>query len=202
MISVAMATYNGEKYIGKQIESLYKQTCPADEVIICDDQSSDSTVEIINKFICENHLSGKWRVIVNEKRLGFIKNFVKAISLTSGDFIFLSDQDDIFYPNKFQVMTEAFRNNPQCILLNANYEIIDENGNVSENFRSRSRKKRSEGLEKIGFKEWLFESAFPGFSMGFRACIREIIVDSNIEECYGHDQLIGLIAISKGGKVL
>ena len=199
MISVAMATYNGEKYIRKQIESIYKQSYPVDEVIICDDQSNDNTVKIINRFIYENHLSKKWKVVVNEKQLGFVKNFIKAISLTTGEFVFLSDQDDIFYQNKFQVMMDFFRNNPQCILLNANYEIIDENGRVSENFRSRSRKKRKHCVEQIEFREWLFESAFPGFSMGFRACIREKIVNSNIEDCYGHDQIIGLIAIDQKG---
>ena len=64
MISVAMATYNGEKYIRKQIESIYKQSYPVDEVIICDDQSNDNTVKIINRFIYENHLSKKWKVVV------------------------------------------------------------------------------------------------------------------------------------------
>ena len=199
MVSVAMATYNGEKYIEKQLESICNQSIIVDEVVICDDGSNDNTVEIIKKFVEKNKLEKKWQIIVNDKKLGFVGNFIKAISLTKGDYIFLADQDDIFYSCKFKKMLEYFSKNKKCVLLNANYEIIDEEGNVSENIRTRARKKRTHKIEKIDFQEWLYESAFPGFSMGFRACVREKLINANIDDCYGHDQLIGLIAINEDG---
>ena len=199
MISVAMATYNGEKFILQQLDSIKNQTCPPDEVIICDDQSNDNTVAIINQYIEKNHLGQKWKVIVNDKNLGYIKNFLNAISCTSGDYIFLSDQDDIFYPNKFQIMSDFFDKHPDCVLINANYEIIDENGNLHETYRTKARGKRKKTSKKLSFREWLYTSSFPGFSMAITASVRERIRNINIDNCYGHDQLLGLIAISMDG---
>lgn len=199
MVSVAIATYNGEKYIEEQLESIFRQTVKVDEVVICDDKSTDNTVKIINRFIEKNKLYSKWKIIVNEKNLGYIKNFLKAISLTKGDYIFLSDQDDIFYPNKFEKMINYFNRNEDCLLLNANYEIIDETGRVSENFRTMARKKRNKKIEKINFRKWIYVSSFPGFSMGFRSLIRERLLNMDITDCYGHDQLIGLLAINEDG---
>lgn len=199
VISVAIATYNGEKYIEKQLKSILEQSIEVDEVIICDDKSTDDTVDVIRKFIKNNKLFNKWKIWINEKNLGYIRNFIKAITLTKGDYIFLSDQDDIFYPNKFKTMIEYFEKNPQCVLLNANYEIIDEKGDVNENFRTLSRNKRISKVDKIDFRKWLYESSFPGFSMGVRACLRDKIANANLEGCYGHDQLIGLLAINMDG---
>ena len=191
-----MTTYNGEKYILKQLESIAKQSLPADEVIICDDGSTDNTVILIKKYINENKLK-KWSVYKNDKRLGYVNNFIKAIELTKGDYIFLADQDDIFYANKFRVMINYFENNKKCKLLNANFNIIDKNDNICNELRTHARAKRPNGIIKIDFKRWLYESSFPGFSMGFRSEIREKLKDINVENCYGHDQLIGLIALSE-----
>ena len=92
-ISVAMTTYNGEKYIEKQLESLRLQTRKIDEVIICDDRSKDNTEKVVTDYINKYNLTG-WKFIVNEKNLGFIENFKKSMRLTTGDYIFLADQDD------------------------------------------------------------------------------------------------------------
>ena len=74
MISVAMATYNGEKYIRKQLESILNQTKMVDEIIICDDCSSDNTCVIINEII-RTHLEGnRIRLICNERNLGYYRN--------------------------------------------------------------------------------------------------------------------------------
>ncbi|MCQ2441204.1 MAG: glycosyltransferase [Clostridia bacterium] len=92
-ISVAMTSYNGEKFIKTQLSSLLKQIRKPDEVIIVDDVSTDNTVEIIKDFITENGLYD-WKLTVNEENLGFKQNFKKALSLATGDIIFLCDQDD------------------------------------------------------------------------------------------------------------
>lgn len=194
-ISVAIATYNGESYIIDQLASIYNQTRCPDEVIICDDKSTDNTVNVIREFIKANELSTSWKVYTNERNLGFIKNFLRAISLTTGDIIFLSDQDDVFYETKFERMAEILLSNEGCELINANYEIIDKDGNTVKDARSKARV-RKKGLRKIEFTEWLYESSFPGFSMGFKSVIRDKLRYCNIEHCYGHDQLISLLAIS------
>ena len=96
LVSIAMATYNGEKYLKEQLDSIYAQTYKDIEVIVCDDCSSDKTVEILDEYKEKYGL----KYYINEKNLGFKKNFEKAISLCSGDFIALADQDDIWIENK------------------------------------------------------------------------------------------------------
>lgn len=109
MISVALATYNGEKYITEQLESILFQTCPADEVIITDDGSKDGTVARIQAFIAQHNLTEKWFVYQNETNLGFAENFRKAINLTKGDLIFFSDQDDIWMKDRIEKMSEVMQ---------------------------------------------------------------------------------------------
>jgi len=92
-ISVALCTYNGELYLREQLESILKQTFPPDEIIICDDGSTDTTIKILEEFRRKSFIPVK--VYYNKENLGVSKNFEKAISLCSGDIIFLSDQDDV-----------------------------------------------------------------------------------------------------------
>lgn len=126
MISVAMATYNGEKYIRKQLESILNQTKMVDEIIICDDCSSDNTCVIINEII-RTHLEGnRIRLICNERNLGYIENFRKSISLAKGEYIFLSDQDDIWHPEKVELLLDKMiDNDASCICTNSSF--IDQN---------------------------------------------------------------------------
>lgn len=96
-ISVVMAAYNGDKFIGEQINSLLKFLGAEDELIVSDDASTDSTKEVVESI-------GDERVILLPigRRLGYQKNFEKAISYSSGEFIFFADQDDICLPERFE----------------------------------------------------------------------------------------------------
>ena len=192
-----MATYNGEKFIEQQLRTILDQTLPPDEVIICDDGSKDNTVKLVQKFIQENDLSRKWKLIQNSENQGYIQNFIHAIALTSGDYIFLSDQDDIFYPEKFAVMVRFMERHEDCLLLNADFESIDASGEKVHSFRSKRR--RQKAARKLTFDDWLYESCFPGFSMCFRESLKEDIIKADITHCYGHDILIGLLAVNRGG---
>lgn len=125
-ISVCMTTFNGEKYIHKQISSILPQLSDDDEVIICDDKSHDSTVDIISSF-----QDKRIKTVINDKNLGFSKNFSKCIALAEGEFIFLSDHDDIWLPHKVEKYLEIFNNNVNVTSILSNMEIIDENGRVS-----------------------------------------------------------------------
>ena len=108
--SVIMATYNGEKYITEQLDSIRNQTLPPDEVIICDDCSSDNTRTIINEYISKYKLTG-WQLYSNEKNIGFFDNFFKALRLSTGDVIYLSDQDDVWDKYKLRTFTIQFEKN-------------------------------------------------------------------------------------------
>lgn len=107
-VSVVMCTYNGEKFIVEQLESILKQTCPLHEVIIQDDDSTDSTLEILERYAKSNPIIKVYR---NHKRLGFNKNFFSAFSKATGDLIAVSDQDDIWYPTKLETQITSIGNN-------------------------------------------------------------------------------------------
>jgi len=108
-LSVALCTYNGEKFIEQQINSILNQSISIDEIVICDDQSTDKTVEILKKLQSEHKAIV---VIENEINLRSTKNFEKAISLCTGDFIFLSDQDDVWNAQKVEKTLAIFKENP------------------------------------------------------------------------------------------
>jgi len=97
LVSIILATYNGEKYLQTQLDSLYNQTYPNLEIIAIDDVSTDATTRILNEYALK---FGRMRIVVNEKNLGPIKNFQKGCELSSGDFIALCDQDDYWAAEK------------------------------------------------------------------------------------------------------
>lgn len=172
-ISVAMTTYNGEKYILKQLLSIKNQTLKVDEVIICDDISSDETVNIINKFVSEYKLFN-WKVITNDKNLGWKRNFRKAISMTSGDIIFFSDQDDIWYDNKIEIMSKKMIQYDMGCLF-GKCDFIDEGDNI---IRSREeQKKYLNDVKKIEFSN----SFYTVGGLGCCMCVSRNIINKYLQ---------------------
>lgn len=96
-----MATYNGEKYLREQLDSILSQTIKVFELIVCDDCSSDSTVMILKEYSTND---SRIKIFTNERRLGYVKNFEKAILLCSGKYIALSDQDDFWLPEHLEIL--------------------------------------------------------------------------------------------------
>jgi glycosyltransferase involved in cell wall biosynthesis len=125
-ISVALCTFNGEKFLQQQLDSLVAQNTLPDELIICDDASTDSSFEIAENFA----KSAKFKVSVykNIKNLGYVKNFEKAVSLCQSDIIFLCDQDDVWMCNKIQEVMDIFYAEPTVGLVLHDYKKIDSNG--------------------------------------------------------------------------
>lgn len=125
-ISVALCTYNGEKYIEEQLNSILTQHYTIDEIQIGDDGSKDNTINIINR------LRKRFKEIyltVNPERLGIVKNFENTIKRCSGDYICLSDQDDIWHPDKLEVIIPILERNPKIKACFTNASLIDEDGN-------------------------------------------------------------------------
>ena len=120
MISIAMATYNGEKYLREQLDSLLLQTITDFELIIGDDCSTDSTIDILAEYAAKDpriHYS------VNPVNVGFKKNFEQVIERCQGDYIALCDQDDIWYPNHLQLLLDHIGNHAMCC---GNSELVDQ----------------------------------------------------------------------------
>jgi glycosyltransferase involved in cell wall biosynthesis len=105
-VSIAMATYNGEKYIQEQLESLAAQSMLPSELVVTDDGSSDRTLEIIESF--KKNAKFLVRIFRNETRLGYEQNFLKAAMLCSEEYVAYSDQDDVWFPNKLAKCCEVF----------------------------------------------------------------------------------------------
>lgn len=110
LISVAMATYNGARYIREQIDSILRQTIQDFELVICDDCSSDETWKILNAI---RQTDSRISIYRNDSNLGFKKNFEKVISLCNGDLIALSDQDDVWLPKHLEVLKDAMKSDTQ-----------------------------------------------------------------------------------------
>lgn len=127
--SVALCTYNGEKYIYTQLESIIKQSVHVDEIIICDDGSKDNTRAIIEDFIQTTTIPIK--LICNSINLGYTRNFEKAICQCSGDIILLSDQDDVWLPDKVAIILDFFTKNPDKDFVFTNAQLINQSGLAS-----------------------------------------------------------------------
>jgi len=126
LISIAMCTYNGEKYLKEQLDSICKQTIKNFELIITDDCSNDATVNIIQSYQRNN---SRIKLYINEKNLGFKKNFEKAISLCHGNYIALADQDDVWKTNKLELFLSQIQQNSliysDAILINENSDRLN-----------------------------------------------------------------------------
>lgn len=125
MISIALATYNGELFLKDQLDSLINQTIKDFEIVICDDNSTDTTYKILLEY--SNKFSFV-KVFQNARNLGFKKNFEKLIGLCSGDYIAFCDQDDIWTQNHLEVLLRTIGNN---YFVGANSELIDQHGRKS-----------------------------------------------------------------------
>lgn len=121
MISVCIATYNGERFIKEQLDSILAQISDEDEVIVSDDGSSDSTLEIIRAYNKPNI-----HIYNNEGEHGYTPNFENALNKAKGNYIFLSDQDDVWKENKVAVCMEMFQKYDFVV---SDAEMVDAEGN-------------------------------------------------------------------------
>lgn len=168
-ISVALCTYNGEKYLREQLESILSQKIPVNEIVVCDDCSSDETISILNQY--REKFPALFKIYQNEENLGYVKNFEKAMSICSGEIIFLSDQDDIWDAEKVQKITDFFTQNSQIGVAAHNLNIPAETetfwdlkkfGKIEKNFSA----------EKLLYHILLHGNVFPGMSLAVR---REVL---------------------------
>jgi glycosyltransferase involved in cell wall biosynthesis len=123
-ISVALCTYNGERFLNRQLASMQQQTRLPDELVICDDCSTDSTTEILEDFATSAMFPVK--ITRNERNLGFVANFERAIRLCQGDLIALSDQDDIWDPARIRRSEQEFLAHPEVGLVFSDADIMDD----------------------------------------------------------------------------
>ena len=182
MISVCIATYNGQKYIKEQVDSIISQLAPSDEIIVSDDESTDNTIAILKQFNDQRII-----VIENNNRKGVVGNFENALNHATGEYIFLADQDDVWHPNKVKICLEYLQNN-DCILHDA--QVVDEN--LTETTPSFFKQRNT----KLGYWNNIYINGFVGCCMAFnRKLLNKILPFPN--NIAMHDIWIGLIASKK-----
>lgn len=202
MISVAMTTYNGQKYVEEQLLSIINQTKSVDEIIIVDDKSSDETVKVIKQFIIDNS-TFNIVLIQNNENLGYRRNFKKAMSMAKGDYIFLSDQDDIWEENKVEEMMKLMSADTQIKVLASSFSFIDEKSNIihlnnKNNHGLYIRSVKNGSIVPVSFDDMLKHNAFQGCSLVMRKSINLLFQRCFTDEIY-HDYLINLLASMQNG---
>jgi glycosyltransferase involved in cell wall biosynthesis len=125
LISIALCTYNGERFLWEQLESLAGQTKRPDELIVIDDGSTDGTLSLLEKFA--QTAPFKVLISVNTTTLGVTKNFEKALTQCEGDFLFLCDQDDIWDVDKIAQMVSFLEQNPSVNVVFSDAFLVNEN---------------------------------------------------------------------------
>ena len=123
MLSVALCTYNGERFLAEQLESISAQSRRPDELVICDDRSTDGTPELLRTFAARALFPVRWQV--NPVNLGSSANFGLAISRCRGDVIALSDQDDVWEPDKLALLEGALAESPRAGLVCSDATLVD-----------------------------------------------------------------------------
>lgn len=200
-VSIALCTYNGEKYLPEQLLSYARQSRLPDELVVCDDASTDTTFSILETFA--RTLPFPVRLYVNPTNVGYVKNFENAIEKCTGDIIFFSDQDDVWHVEKISAVTEVFEKDPNVGLTYANAEVVDRDLRPMDRtlwerleFTEKCQKIFAEGN---GIDLLLLDGYTPGSSLAFRARFKHLILPIPDEIYFTHDNWTSLCvaAVSK-----
>lgn len=201
-ISVAMCTYNGELFLQEQLESIALQTILPDELVVCDDGSTDNTLLIISNFKKEATFAVKVYRNVDKIPLGMTKNFEKAIFLCRSEIIVLSDFDDVWIPEKLEKLVQSFKENPSIGYVFSDALVVDERlfplgYTMWEGILFTKYKRR---LFKNGYQVevLLKHNVVTGATMAFRAENRDWILP--ISNQWAHDEWIVLLLSAIGIK--
>ncbi|GEM53807.1 glycosyl transferase [Flavobacterium branchiophilum] len=202
-ISVALCTYNGELFLEEQLDSILNQTLKVDEIIICDDGSTDKTISIIDNYAMKN--PSLITLFQNEINLKSVKNFEKAISLCTGDYIFLSDQDDIWVNTKVATYIDLFLNKKDINVIASNGFCINNKSQVIEKHAIWDIPQFFEE-KKIPFDYFKIITHAGNFatgaSMAIRASFINEILPIPLVKDFHHDEWIAIIAASKDAFLL
>jgi glycosyltransferase involved in cell wall biosynthesis len=190
--SVCMATFNGEKYVVRQLQSILDQLSAGDEVIVVDDRSTDGTVAAVK------HLNDpRIAIHVNDRNRREVYSFSRAISLARHQDIFLSDQDDIWLPGRVALMKEALRT---ALLITANFDWIDQDGQPLQVSHDGVRPQDSSRHLKNIADIFIGKTTYFGCAMAFRRALVPLIVPIP-EYVESHDLWIALAANLVGSNV-
>lgn len=191
-ISVCMASYNGDRYIREQINSILLQLGTLDEIVVVDDASTDQTRERVIEFS-----DPRIKLVKHAQNEGVVKTFEDAIRSATGDILFLSDGDDIWAPNKVTKILRAFAMNPRAQVVATGMRIIDGDGKTLDTDDYLKNRPFSAALLPN-----LLRNRFQGSTMAFRSSLLPIILPFPKRRAFLHDAWIGTCNIVAGGDTI
>ena len=200
-LSVALCTYNGEKFISEQLQSIEGQTVLPDELIICDDNSTDKTLENLNIFA--KNAPFPVRIYHNDESLGVIRNFEKAILLCKGEYVALSDQDDVWLPDKLEKGIALMKreeekhtgeNSP--MLVHSDLKVVNQNLELISESLMHMQKIHNENSEQA-LKTLLVQNYVTGCTVIINKKLKEIATPFP-NGIIMHDWWLALLAASEG----
>lgn len=200
MVSIVMATYNGEKYIGEQIESILASTYQDFNLFIYDDGSTDGTLLVLMQY--ENKYPDKIKIFQNEVNQGVTLNFLQGICKTTSDYIMLSDQDDVWKPNKIGITLRRMRHMEAQLGKELPMAVFTDAVVVDENLKTLQKSFFQSGKldpTKTDLNHLLMENKLIGCSVMVNASLRKVLQGHHLpKEARLHDWWIALIASSFG----
>lgn len=200
-VSVALASFDGARYIGAQLRSIAAQTVPVAEVVLADDGSRDGTVDTAVAALAEfGSAAPELRVVSRDRVGGVVPNFARALVATRGSLIALADQDDVWHPDRVEAALEAFATAPHALLVHSDARLVDDDGTelgtafaVVGYGPAEWRQVRS----GAGFELLLRRNTVTGATVMMR---RELLgLAGDVPPGWLHDEWLGLVAASRGG---
>lgn len=193
-LSVALCTYNGATHLWQQLQSIAAQTRRPDELVVCDDRSTDASVEMVEAFAAEAPFPV--RLYVAERNRGSTQNFASAIAQCTGSVIVLADQDDVWLPEKLARTEAEFCERPGVGLVFTDAEVVDErlrplgyrlHESVGADLKWRER------LRRAPFQLLFTEEVVTGATLAFRSTYRDLVLPIPEEIPWLHDAWIALL---------
>jgi len=202
-ISVALCSYNGEAFLGEQLESIARQGRRPDELVVVDDGSEDGSVQLVREFAKAAGFPVK--LIINEENLGITKNFEKAFMNCSGDIIVCSDQDDVWLCHKLASIEKEFVWNPPLGLVFSDAEVVDAKKRPLD-FRLWQQVRFTGDLQRRvrrgdGFRVILKNNVVTGATMAFSRRYLDLLLP--FPDSWLHDEWLALIvsAVARVGLI-
>lgn len=197
-LSVALCTYNGERHLRDQLDSIAAQTRPPDELVACDDNSADGTVEVLTRFAARAPFPVD--VVRNPANLGSTRNFEQAIARCRGDVVFLCDQDDVWDPEKVARFEATFRADAAAGLVASDMEVVGADltptglrmwDTLPFGPRLQAQVEAGDGCRLL-----LRYNVVTGAAAAFRAGLRDLVLP--VPPCWVHDGWVAFLAAAVG----
>ena len=201
VVSVALCTFRGEPYLAAQVDSILAQTRPPQELVVFDDASPDGTWALLDSFAPRIRAAGIRLVMHrNAVNVGYIANFEQALRATTGDVVFLCDQDDIWHPTKIERFAAEFEQRPDLLMLHSDARLVNSQGESMDCSLFEAFEVTREELTAVHagdmFEVLLRRNIVTGATMAVRRAV--FADDFIVPEGWIHDEWLAMVATSKG----